>query len=71
MSADGKVLALVDTVDAIYFMDAITGSLYQFGNCLTSNVLKTSGLKRNKVAAASNLMNKKIDGVGDEIEVAA
>jgi len=66
VAEDGKVLVLVDTVESVYFMDAITGSLYQFGNCLTSNVLKTSGVKRNRDAATSYLMNKRLDGSGDD-----
>lgn len=66
--ADGKVFTLVDTIEKIYFMDAITGSLYQFGNCLTSSTLKAESLKRNQAAAGTILMNKKTDLVVDEIE---
>ncbi len=65
---DGKVFTLVDTIEKIYFMDAITGSLYQFGNCLTSSTLKAESLKRNQAAAGTILMNKKTDLVVDEIE---
>ena len=58
---DGKVFALVDTLREVYFMDAITGSLYQFGDCLTASKLKIDSLKRDHASASAILMRKKSD----------
>lgn len=56
LSEAGEVFALVDTPNSVYFMDAITGSLYAFGECLTSDTLKVRGLKRNQAEAAKKLL---------------
>ena len=65
--ADGRVFAAVDTAKRIYFMDAITGSLYNFGECLTS-VHGRTGFVRNREAAIKYLMGFKgasTNGGGD------
>lgn len=54
----GRVFALVDTATRVYFMDAITGSLYQFGECLTSDDLRVKSLVRDQEKATSILMSK-------------
>jgi hypothetical protein len=53
--ADGRVFALVDTHTGVYFMDAITGSLYNFGECLTS-VHGRTGFVRDREKAMTILM---------------
>lgn len=60
VSDTGDVFALVDTLYRVFFMDAITGSIYEFGNCLTSPTLKVSGLRRDKTKAGAILMAKRI-----------
>jgi len=55
---NGRVFALVDTKKRVFFMDVMTGSLYQFGECLTSDVLKAKGLARNQKEAGLFLMTK-------------
>lgn len=60
VSDTGDVFALVDTMYRVYFMDAITGSIYEFGQCMTSPSLKVSGLRRNKEKAGEILMAKRI-----------
>ena len=52
ISDDGRVYALVDTLSHVYFMDAITGSLYQFCKCLSSDRLKAPSFRRDPVKAA-------------------
>jgi hypothetical protein len=54
----GRVFALVDTETRVFFMDAMTGSLYEFGNCLTGS-LEIKNLRRNKEKATDILMSKK------------
>ena len=61
--ADGRAFAAVDTITHIYFMDAITGSLYNFGECLTS-VHGRTGFVRDREAATKLLLNFKGAGVG-------
>lgn len=68
--ADDRVFVAVDTHTKIYFMDAITGSLYNFGECLTSNFGRT-GFVRNKEKATEILMNfkgAKIEGGEDDAD---
>lgn len=60
ISDTGDVFALVDSISRVFFMDAITGSLYEFGNCLTSDVLKIKGLRRNRDKASKKLMEMKV-----------
>lgn len=67
----GRVFALVDSADSVYFMDAITGSLYQFGNCLTSDTLKAGSLKRNNKKATELLLGMKVEAESDELASAA
>lgn len=55
-ASKGRAFALVDTVSRVYFMDAITGSLYQFGNCMTSSILRVQDLHRDKYAAEQFLL---------------
>ena len=61
--ADGRVFAVVDTASRIFFMDAITGSLYNFGECLTS-IHGRTGFVRDREAATKLLLNFKGAGVG-------
>jgi hypothetical protein len=53
--ADGRAFALVDTHTGVYFMDAITGSLYNFGECMTS-VHGRTGFVRDREKAMNILM---------------
>jgi hypothetical protein len=48
--AGGRVFAAVDTATHVYFMDAITGSLYSFGECLTSTHGRTGFVRDRKTA---------------------
>lgn len=59
----GRPFALVDTTLSVYFMDAVTGSLYSFGECHSSAELKLRGLRRDKDAARKYLMNLRMDVV--------
>ena len=52
----GRAFALVDTATYVYFMDAVTGTLYQFGECLTSTELKYRDFTRDNDKAAKILM---------------
>jgi len=52
---DGRAFALVENNDRVYFMDAVTGSLYQFGRYV-SGALTVNDLRRNKAAAEAYLM---------------
>ncbi len=63
-----RPFALVDTASQVYFMDAVTGSLYQFGTCLTTYQLTNKRLVRDKARATELLLslNNKVDNV-DEI----
>lgn len=70
LDEDGRVFALVDSADTVYFMDAITGSLYQFGNCLTSNILKAVNMKRSD-KAKEVLLSMKAAAEPDEMDIAA
>lgn len=47
---DGRVFAAVDTMTHIYFMDAITGSLYNFGECMTSIHGRTGFVRDHEMA---------------------
>lgn len=60
LDTDETVYALVETSKEVFFMDVITGSLYQFGRCLTSSKLRNSRLIRNS-KAADILMSKKAE----------
>ena len=51
---DGRAFALVNTVDRVFYMDAITGSLYALGECLTGT--GRTGFRRNRVLAEKILM---------------
>lgn len=53
----GRAFVLVDTAKEVFFMDAVTGSLYQFGRCRSSDRLSIPGLRRDKKKAAEILMN--------------
>ena len=52
----GRAFALVDTATYVYFMDCVTGTLYQFGECLTSTDLKYRDFTRDNDKAAKILM---------------
>ena len=54
--AGGRAFALVDTHTDVYFMDCVTGTLYQFGECLTSTELKYTDFRRDKDKAERILM---------------
>ena len=54
--AGGRAFALVDTHTDVYFMDCVTGTLYQFGKCLTSTELKYNDFRREQDKAAKILM---------------
>lgn len=54
--ADGRAFVVVDTPTHLYFMDAITGSLYNFGECLTSTRGRT-GFVRDR-ARAEQILSK-------------
>ncbi len=54
--ANGRAFALVDTFNCVYFMDCITGSLYQFGECLTSTDLKYRDFIRDNDRATKILI---------------
>lgn len=62
VSDDGTVFALVDTPNRVFFMDAVTGSLYEFGFCLSSMTLRAAWLRRNKAKAREILMAKVFAG---------
>lgn len=53
---DGRVYTLVDTTKRVYFMDAITGTLFQFGECMTSQRLNPSKFVRDNEKATKMLM---------------
>lgn len=46
--SDGRSFALVTNGKQIFFMDSITGTLYQFGKALSSNTLTHDGFVRDK-----------------------
>jgi len=50
MGDNGRVYALVDTATSVYFMDAVTGSLYNFGQCLTSTKTRSSFVRDARCA---------------------
>lgn len=68
---DGRVFALVDTPTRVYFMHSITGSLYQFGECLTSSYLSCHGLLRDRVAARAWLMARRVETLDNDEGVSA
>lgn len=59
-ASDERIYTLVDTITRVYFMDAITGSLYEFGKCMTSQELKADSLWRDP-GAAGRLMDMKAE----------
>lgn len=62
LSDDGRVFALVDTALEVYFMDAITGTLYSLGQCHSSDILKRDHFTRDREKATDILMSIKKDG---------
>jgi hypothetical protein len=58
----GRIFTLVTTTYHVYFMDAITGYLYAFGECQSSSELKIKGIKRTR-RAGDELMMLKVDFV--------
>ena len=62
----GRAFALVDTATYVYFMDAVTGTLYQFGECLTSSDLKYRDFTRDNDKAAKILMSITVNGARDK-----
>lgn len=56
---DGRIYTLVDTTKRVYFMDAITGTLFQFGECVTSQRLNPRKFVRDNEKAAAILMEIK------------
>jgi hypothetical protein len=70
-SDGGRVLALVDTEDRVFFMDAVTGSLYQWGRCMTSDSLTLRGPVRDKELARSKLLSVKTEDDKSAAEVPA
>jgi hypothetical protein len=63
---DNRAFALVDTPKQVYFMDAVTGSLYQFGACVSSDFLTRHRFVRDHAKAAKILMSVKAAGDDDE-----
>lgn len=59
--ADGRAFALVKIKDEIYFMDAMTGCLFAFGECQSSNQIVHSGFKIDQEGAAKILMSMSRD----------
>ena len=57
LSDDNRVFCLVQTSSQVYFMDAITGSLYSFGECKSSSRLKLKIDGRNQKRATSILLS--------------
>ena len=53
----GRAFALVDTMSEVFFMDAVTGSLYQFGGCVSTGQLSNALMHRNKDKAGAFLMS--------------
>jgi len=51
VTSDNRVFTLVDTQFEVFFMDAITGTLFQFGECLTSQMIKRKDFTRNRERA--------------------
>lgn len=62
----GRAFALVDTANYVYFMDAVTGTLYQFGECLTSTDLKYRDFIRDNNRAERILMAISVNGARDK-----
>lgn len=52
---DGRIYTLVDTTKRVYFMDAITGTLFQFGECMTSAKLNPRKFVRDNDKASTIL----------------
>lgn len=46
--AKDRVFTLVDTTREVFFMDAVTGSLYQFGQCLTHAGFRFDSFVKNQ-----------------------
>lgn len=53
---DDRIYTLVDTTKRVYFMDVITGTLFQFGECLTSQRLNPSKFVRDNEKATTIIM---------------
>lgn len=53
----GKVFARVLVDEKEYFMNAVTGSLYAAGKCLTSDLLKVGLMKKDDSAVYEYLIN--------------
>lgn len=62
----GRAFALVDTANYVYFMDCVTGTLYQFGECLTSTELKHRDFIRDYDRAEKILMAIIVNGARDK-----
>ena len=60
-----RAFALVDTASEVYFMDAVTGTLYQLGECMSSSELKFNKFKRDKERATSFLLSIQRSETGD------
>jgi len=56
VDGDGRVFVMLGLPKHKAFMDAITGSLYKNGGCLTSDALKLRKPKRNQLRASQILM---------------
>ena len=61
----GRIYALVDTASRVFFMDVVTGSLYQFGGCISSSTLKAPNMKRD-INAGDELLFRRVT---DEVDV--
>lgn len=65
VSEDGRAFALVDTEREVYFMDAITGTLYSLGQCHTSDHGVRTRFVRDREKASDVLMSvEQDDGYG-------
>lgn len=53
----GRAFARVIADGKECYMDAVTGSLYKFGKCLTSDVLTLGSLKKDHDGAVKFLMS--------------
>lgn len=62
-----RIFALVTTTEEIFYMDAITGSLYALGECLTSPIGRT-GFRRDNLRAAERLLNYDFDHLNETKE---
>ena len=60
-----RAFALVDTASEVYFMDCVTGTLYQLGECMSSSELKFNEFKRDKERATGFLLSIQRSEIGD------